>query len=81
MAYEASLQDKWIWDSAMSMAEKKAAEKAAKDVTEKERAKAEQEKYNMQLTSARSLKGIGVLTNEQIAKSLKLPLEVVKKLK
>jgi len=43
MAYEASLQDKWLWNNAMSFAEKKAAEKAA----EKERAKAERKSYDV----------------------------------
>ena len=76
MAYEASLQDKWIWSSAMSFAEKK----AAKEAIAKARANAKQEKYNMQIESARSLKKIGLLSNEQIAESLKLPLKVVEEL-
>ncbi|MFC6102800.1 Rpn family recombination-promoting nuclease/putative transposase [Olivibacter domesticus] len=67
MAYEASLQDKWLWNSAMSLAEKKAAEQ--------ERSKADQEK----LVSAQSLKKAGV-ANHIIAESLKLPLTVVEKL-
>ena len=43
---------------------------------EKERAKAHAEK----LESARGLKKIGLLTDQQIAETLKLPLEVVEKL-
>jgi len=42
--------------------------------------KADKEKYEMQLASARSLKKIGLLSDEQIAESLKLPLEAVEKL-
>ena len=93
MAYEASLQDKWLWDSAISLAEKRAAEKArveerakAEKLLAKERlkvAKAEQEKSKAdeeKIQSAKSLKALGILTNEQIAETLKLPIEVVEKL-
>jgi len=62
----------WLWNSAMSFAEKKAAEKAAKEAIAKERAKAKQEKYNMQIESVRALKGSGV-SNQVIAESLKTP--------
>ena len=40
MAYEASLQDKWLWNSALSLAEEKAAEEAAAKVRKEEREKA-----------------------------------------
>src|SRR5690606_26251728 len=91
MAYEASLQDKWVWDSAISLAEKRAAEEAraeerakAKKLLAMERlkvAKAEQTKAEEEkIQSAKSLKALGTLTNEQIAESLKLPIEVVEKL-
>ncbi|MFC6100293.1 Rpn family recombination-promoting nuclease/putative transposase [Olivibacter domesticus] len=68
MAYEASLKAKWDTQNAFDYAIKK--------TQEEEQAKAEAEK----LKSAHSLKELGVLTNQQIAKSLKLPLEVVEKL-
>ncbi|MCL4638374.1 MAG: hypothetical protein QHC79_17595 [Pseudosphingobacterium sp.] len=74
--YEASLKAKWDTQNAFDYAIKEAAKEAAKAATEKERAKADQEK----LDSAKSLKETGLLSNEQIAKSLKLPLEVVEKL-
>jgi len=111
MAYEASLQDKWLWDSAISLAEKRAAKKAAekarveerakaekllakerlkvakaeqeKNKAEQEKSKAEQEKSKAdaeKIQSAKSLKALGILTNEQIAETLKLPIEVVEKL-
>ena len=97
MAYEASLQDKWLWDSAISLAEKRAAKKAAEEAHVEERAKvekllakerlkaakAEQEKSKAdeeKIQSAKSLKALGMLTNEQIAETLKLPIEVVEKL-
>ena len=104
MAYEASLQDKWLWDSAISLAEKRAAKKAAEKARVEERAKAEkllakerlkvakaeQEKNKAEqekskadeekIQSAKSLKALGILTNEQIAETLKLPIEVVEKL-
>lgn len=94
MAYEASLQDKWVWDSAISLAEKRAAEKArteerakAEKLLAKERLKvakvAEQESakaYAEKLESARGLKKTGLLTDQQIAENLKLPIEVVEKL-
>src|SRR5690606_9516074 len=79
MAYEASLQDKWVWDSAISLAEKRAAEEARVE----ERAKAEKllaKAAEEKIQSAKSLKALGALTNEQIAESLKLPIEVVEKL-
>ena len=91
MAYEASLQDKWVWDSAISLAEKRAAEEARAEerakaekllamerlkVAKAEQTKAEEEK----IQSAKSLKALGTLTNEQIAESLKLPIEVVEEL-
>ncbi|MEH6305594.1 hypothetical protein RYH73_08070 [Olivibacter sp. CPCC 100613] len=78
--YEASLKAKWdtqnAFDYAIKEAAKEAAKAATKAATEKERAKADQEK----LDSAKFLKETGLLSNEQIAKSLKLPLEVVEKL-
>ncbi|QEL02977.1 hypothetical protein FKG96_19835 [Olivibacter sp. LS-1] len=74
--YEASLKAKWDTQNAFDYAIKEAAKVATKAATEKERAKAGQEK----LDSAKSLKETGLLSNEQIAKSLKLPLEVVEKL-
>ncbi|MFD2964591.1 MULTISPECIES: Rpn family recombination-promoting nuclease/putative transposase [Olivibacter] len=64
MAYEASLKAKWDTQNAFET------------IRKEERAKADQEK----LDSAKSLKETGLLSNEQIAKSLKLPLEVVEKL-
>jgi len=80
MAYEASLKAKWDTQNAFDYAIKQAAEQAAKEATkkaiEKERAEAEADK----LLSAKSLKDTGLLSNEQIAKSLKLPIEAVEKL-
>ena len=79
------------WDSAISLAEKRAAEEARAEerakaekllamerlkVAKAEQTKAEEEK----IQSAKSLKALGTLTNEQIAESLKLPIEVVEKL-
>jgi len=68
MAYNASIQAKWDWENAVSLAEERGAEK--------ERAKAEQAK----LQSARQLKALGKLTDRQIAESLQLPIEVVEEL-
>ncbi|MGK9124307.1 hypothetical protein M1D52_09305 [Olivibacter sp. SA151] len=62
--YEASLKAKWDTQNAFET------------IRKEERAKADQEK----LDSAKSLKETGLLSNEQIAKSLKLSLEVVEKL-
>src|SRR5690606_14016048 len=79
MAYEASLQDKWVWDSAISLAEKRAAKKAAEKARVEERAKAEKllaKAAEEKIQSAKSLKALGTLTNGQIAESLKLPIEV-----
>ena len=73
MAYNASIQAKWDWENAVSLAE----ERAAKAAAEKERAKAEREKYEEKLQSARQLKAFGKLTDRQIAESLQLPIEVV----
>lgn len=64
MAYEASLKAKWDTQNAFDT------------IRKEEQAKAEIEK----IKSASSLKKLGVLTNQQIAESLKLPLEVVEKL-
>ncbi|WP_257666561.1 Rpn family recombination-promoting nuclease/putative transposase [Parapedobacter tibetensis] len=98
MAYEASLQDRWVWDNAISLAERKAATKAAKEADQlatsrerakaekllaKERTKAKQERTKAEqdkIQSAKSLKATGALSDKQIAESLKLPLDVVKKL-
>lgn len=90
MAYNASIQAKWDWQNAVSLAEERAVEreraKAAK-LLEKERTKAakllEQERVKAEaekIQSAKTLKSIGTLTNKQIAESLKLPLEVVERL-
>src|SRR5690606_26962 len=95
MAYESSLQDKWVWDSAISLAEKRAAKKAAEEARAEERAKAEKllakERLKVEkaeqtkaeeekIQSAKSLKALGTLTNEQIAESLKLSIKMVEKL-
>ncbi len=71
MAYEASLKAKWDTQNAFDYAIKE----AKKKTQEEERSKAEAEK----LISAGSLKKAGV-SNQIIAESLKLPLEVVEKL-
>ena len=79
MAYEASLKAKWdtqnAFDYAIKEAAREAAEEAKKKTQEEEYAKAEAEK----LKSASSFKKAGV-SNQIIAESLKLPLEVVEKL-
>ncbi|WP_134087976.1 Rpn family recombination-promoting nuclease/putative transposase [Olivibacter sp. XZL3] len=88
MAYEASLKAKWdtqnAFDHAIKEAAKKAAKEAAEEATKKareeERARAEKEKHKVLVDSAKSLKETGLLSNEQIAKSLKLPLDVVENL-
>ena len=66
--YEASLKAKWDTQNAFET------------IRKEERARAEQEKHKVLIDSAKSLKETGLLSNEQIAKSLKLPLEVVEKL-
>ena len=86
MAYNASMQAKWDWDNAVAYAVDAAVEKERAKMTklleqerarvEKERAKAEAEK----LATARSIKELGVLTNQQIAEKFNLPLNVVEKL-
>lgn len=63
----------------ISNVSKEAAEQADQEGTARERAKAEEEKYAMQLSSACSLKQSDV-ANQLIADSLKLPLEIVEKL-
>jgi len=68
MAYEASLKAKWDTQNAFDT------------IRKEERARADQEKHNALVDSAKSLKETGLLSNEQIAESLKLPLEVVEKL-
>jgi len=71
MAYEASLQDKWLWDSALSLA----AERAARVADEKARQEAREEKLDM----AREMKNEGI-SNKQTAKFTKLPIELIEKL-
>lgn len=66
--YDTSLKRKWDTAGALEYARREGEEKA--------QAKA----YAEKLESARGLKRIGLLTNEQIAESLKLPIEVVEKL-
>ena len=61
MAYNASIQAKWDWDNAVAYAVEKA--------LEKERAE--------KLAIARSIKEMGVLTNQQIAEKFNLTLDVV----
>jgi len=80
MAYNASIQAKWDWDNAVSLAEERAVEKALEQeraktakLLEKERAQAEAEK----LATARSIKEMGVLTNQQIVEKFNLSLDVV----
>jgi len=75
MLYDASLKAKRDWNNTVAWAAQQAAEEAAKEATAKERAKAEGDK----LTAARSLKQSGV-SDQVIAESLKLALEVVEKL-
>lgn len=65
MAYEASLQDKWVLENVLSLVEEKA--------VAKEREKAEADK----LDTARAIKEMGVLTDAQIAEKFKLTLEVI----
>jgi len=72
MAYNASIQAKWDWDNAVAYAVDAAVEKAL----EEERAKTEAEK----LATARSIKELGILTNQQIAEKFNLPLNVVERL-
>src|SRR5690606_40953751 len=63
--YDTSLKRKWDTASVLEYAHREGEEKA--------QAKA----YAEKLESARGLKKIGLLSNEQIAESLKLPLSVV----
>ena len=87
MAYNASMQAKWDWDNAVAYAVDAAVEKerskAAKQL-EQERARAEQAHARAEqahaaekLATARSIKELGVLTNDQIAEKFNLPLDVV----
>ena len=72
MAYNASMQAKWDWDNAVAYAVDAAVEKAL----EEERARAEAEK----LATARSIKELGVLTDQQIAAKFNLPLKTIQEL-
>lgn len=67
--YDTSLKRKWDTAGALEYARREGEEKGI----EKAQAKA----YAEKLESARGLKKIGLLSNEQIAESLKLPLSVV----
>ncbi|WP_257666762.1 hypothetical protein [Parapedobacter tibetensis] len=73
----------WDRENAVALAEERAVEKAlkrerakAEQLLSKERLKAEAEK----LDTARSIKEMGVLTDQHIAEKFKLPLEVVERL-
>src|SRR5690606_18355666 len=91
MAYNASMQAKWDWDNAVAYAVDAAVEKALEEeraktakVLEQERAKvakverARAEKAEAEkLAAARSIKELGILTNQQIAEKFNLPLNVV----
>lgn len=80
MLYDASLKAKRDWDNTLAWVAEQAAERAAKEAVEKERAKAEQEKYDMQIESAKKMLKAG-LSNSEIADFVSLPLEVIEKLK
>ena len=76
MAYNASMQAKWDWDNAIAYAVDAAVEKAL----EEERAKTAKLLEAEKLATARSIKELGILTNEQIAEKFKLPLKTVERL-
>ena len=95
MAYNASMQAKWDWDNAIAYAVDAAVEKALEEeraktaklleeerakVAKVERARAEKAETKKLLATARSIKELDVLTNEQIAEKFNLPLNVVERL-
>src|SRR5690606_39926265 len=87
MAYNASMQAKWDWDNAIAYAVDAAVEKALEEeraktakLLEQERARAEKAETDKLLATARSIKELGVLTNQQIAEKFNLPLNVVEEL-
>ena len=90
MAYNASVQAKWDWDNAVAYAVEEALEKERAKTAkllqeerakvEEERVKAEEERTKAEaekLATARSIKELGVLTNQQLAEKFNLPLDVV----
>ena len=95
MAYNASMQAKWDWDNAVAYAVDAAVDAAVEKALEEERTKTakllEEERARTEkserakaktekLAAARSIKELGVLTNEQIAEKFNLPLNVVERL-
>ena len=86
--YDTSLKRKWDTAGALEYARREGIEKGIEKGIQKgiEKGiqkgveKAQAEAYAEKLESARGLKKTGLLTDQQIANSLKLPLEVVEKL-
>lgn len=78
--YEESLKNFRDWYSCLTTAENKGRAEGRAEGIEKGRAEERLKAFKEKLESARSLKKLGVLSNDQIAESLNLTIEEIENL-